>query len=345
MVDITPTRFFPLVLVCLLLLAPTSAFAQDDTMSFGVDDVDAEEGEEAPADDGSMTFGTDEAAQGADAQDGANGTFSLGVVMIPSDALSSQERVELQGKILEAAGVAPNYQARNGESILSALDDAGMESCITEPLCLASTGEEASVDRILMGRLRSTPGGLSLTIDLFDVNNKLFVKYASASNLGGMSDVLESVDPTVKEVFGIRVERKGPDYAEEASSGTVQRVLAYSTAGIAVAALAGGIYFGMDASDLEQGVLDKKNSAGQFTISQIEADRQMRDAQDSALTANILYGASAGMAVISGILFFVDSGSDVATPDERRRAGLLEKIDITPQVGLGRVGMSAGFDF
>lgn len=339
MADITSTRLFPLVLACLLLLAPTSAFAQGDSMDFGVDEVDEEFD-----DDDTMDFGSGEAEMGEDLRASSGQSFRLGVVMIPSDALSSQERSELQGKLRDAAGAVKNYEPSDGSAILNRLDEEGMDTCITEPLCLAGAGEDAGVDRILMGRVKSTPGGLVLTVDLFDVTNKLFVEYASASGVSGYSGVVDSVDSTVKEVFGIRVMREGPSYGDEASSGTVQRVLAYSTAGIAVAALAGGIYFGLDASSLEDEVLDAKTDGG-FTISQVEATRKIRDAEDSALTANIMYGASAGMAVISVLLFVVDSGSDVAEPDTRRRAGVLEHLDITPQVGLGRVGMSAGFNF
>jgi len=340
MADITSTRFFPFIAVCFLLLAPTSALAQDDSMDFGVEDVDEEYD-----DDGSMDFGTDEVEMGEDLRDSTGQSYRLGVVMIPSDALSAPQRSEMQNQLRAAAGAAKSYEPSDGGAILNELEDAGMDNCITEPLCLASAGEAAGVDRILMGRVKSTPGGLVLTVDLFDVTNKLFVEYASTSGLSGYSAVLESVDPTVKSVFGIRVMRAAPNYGDEASSGTVQRVLAYSTAGVAVAALAGGIYFGLDASSLEDEVLNAKKD-GVFTISQVEATRKIRDAEDSALTANILYGASAGMAVISVILFVVDSGSDVAEPsDRRRRAGLLQNIDLTPQVGLDRVGMSAGFDF
>ncbi|AWV87853.1 hypothetical protein [Bradymonas sediminis] len=309
-------------------------------MDFGVEEV-----EEEFDDDEAMDFGAGEV--GEDLRAGNGQSFRLGVVMIPSDAMSSQERSELQGKMRESAGAAKNYEPLDGSEILNRLDEEGMESCITEPLCLAGAGEDAGVDRILMGRLRSTPAGLVLTVDLFDVTNKLFVEYATASGVSGYSAVVDSVDKTVKDVFGIRVERAAPNYADEASTGTVQRVMAYSTAGIAVVALAGGIYFGMDAASLEDEVLAAKVDGG-FTISQVSATRKIRDAEDSALTANILYGASAGMAVVSAILFIVEPGSDVAEPDDRRRrrrAGLLEKIDFTPQVGLGRVGMSAGFEF
>jgi hypothetical protein len=347
MADTTSARLLPLLLASLFILVPSSAFAQDGTMTFGVEDVkeSSDEAAEEPADDGTMSFGTQDVLNQQNAQDSADQSYTVGVVMIPSDQLGNEQRIELQNEMQAAVGFAPNYQAQNGEAVLRALENAGMATCITEPLCLASAGREAGVERILMGRLKSTPTGLSYTIDLFDVSNKLFVKYTAVNRLSNYDAVLESVEPAMKDIFNIRVARKGPNYGEEASSGTVQKVLAYTAAGLSVAALAGGIYFGLDASSIEDGILEKKNESGGFTISQVEADRQMRAAQDSALTANIMYGAAAGLAVVSGILFYVESGSDVATPDQRRRAGLLDAIEITPQVGFGRVGLGAGFDF
>src|SRR5690554_3174192 len=80
MADITSTRIHLLVLVCLLMLAPASAIAQDDVMDFGVEEV-----EEEFDDDETMDFGPGEV--GEDLRAGNGQSFRLGVVMIPSDAL------------------------------------------------------------------------------------------------------------------------------------------------------------------------------------------------------------------------------------------------------------------
>lgn len=344
MADISLRALFPLLLVGLLVGAPAAGFAQDDVMDFGGDDGaewDEEEGMDFGGDDGGMDFGQDEVV----AQDDARQNYTVAVVVIPSDALDSAQRRELQAKLQGALKLKPNYEAQNSEAVLNALDANGMDTCVSEPLCLASAGVDGGVDRILMGRVRNTPAGLAFNVDLFDVENKLFVQYTSVNRLANFDAVLESVEPAMKNIFNIRVTREQPNYGDETSSGTVQRVIAYSAAGLAVAALAGGIYFGLDASSIEDDLMAKKNASGGFDLSQVEADRRMRDAQGSALTANILYGASAGLAIVSGILFYVQSGSDVSSGDPRRRAGILETLEIAPQVGRGTVGMGAGFSF
>ncbi len=357
MSDMTPSRLltFFLTSLCLLVALPSAAFAQD-TMSFGVDDVkkddqnDTQDKQDSQDDQGggTMTFGADE-VQNGDQQKNNSGpkSYTLAVVVIPSDAMSREQRIQLQKRMTKAVALDKHYKPQDGAALLNGLQTAGMASCITEPLCLAGVGQDAGVQRILMGRLEQTSRGLDFNIDLFDVHDKLFVKYTSAKRLANFDAVLNSVEPSMKDIFDIRVKRKGPNYGTQASSGTVQKVLAYTSAGLSVVALGAGIYFGTQASSGEDNIVGKKNSDGQFTITQAEADRMVRDVQSDALTANVLYGASAGLAVISGILFYVHSGSDVAAPDtrRRRRASVLDNLQITPQVGLGKVGVGATLSF
>lgn len=345
----TPTRprIFLLASFLLMLLLPSAAFAQG-TMDFGVEDVEEEEGEgqDAAGDEsGTMTFGAEEVQEDSGDTEIA-GTYSVAVVAIPSEAIDRDQRIELQQKMLEAVSLDPNYQAQDGAPVLNGLEANGIASCVTEPLCLAGVGQDAGVERILLGRVEQKARGLSLNIDLFDVTDKLFVKYTSVDRLGNFESVLDSVEPAMKDIFDIRIERKGPDYGEEGDTGTVQRVLAWTAAGLSVASLGAGIYFGTEASSGEDDIIGMKDANGQFTVSQREAQQMVRDVEGDATTANILYGASAGLAVVSGILFYVESGSDVAAPDNgRRRAGLLDRVDIQPSIGIGNVGLGASFTF
>ncbi len=345
----TPSRPLMFLLTCFLvaLLMPSAGLAQG-TMDFGVEDVEEEDGEGQEGgdtgDDGEMTFGADEVQE--DPQDtGAADTYTVAVVALPSDAIDRSQRIELQQKMLDAVSLDPNYSAQDGASVLNGLEENGM-SCVTEPLCLSSVGQEAGVDRILIGRVEDKARGLSLNIDLFDVSDKLFVKYTSVDRLANFDSVIDSVEPGMKDIFDIRVERKGPNYGEETDTGTVQKVLAWTAAGLSVASLGTGIYFGSEASSGEEEILGMKDGNGQFTINQRQAQQMVRDVEGDALTANVLYGASAGLAVISGILFYVEGGSDVADPnDRRRRAGLLDRVDVQPTFGLGNVGLGATFSF
>jgi hypothetical protein len=345
MADKMPSRPLNILLssLFLLLILPSAALAQG-TMTFGEEEVEEETEEETDdGSDGTMSFGEEEVDQepmgSADET-----TYTLAVVAVPADNLNSDQRLELQQKMRQAVSLDPNYAAQDGAPVLSGLEAAGIGSCVTEPLCLSGVGQDAGVERILLGRVEETARGMTLNIDLFDVTDKLFVKYTSKTRLGNFDDVLNAVEPAMKDIFDIRIEREGPNYGEEGDTGTVQTVLAYSAAGLAVASLGAGIYFGMEASDGEDAILGRKNADGQFEITQAEAQQMVRDVEDDALTANVLYGASAGLAVISGILFYVESGSDVAAQDGRR-AGILERIDVQPKVGFGEFGLGATFSF
>ncbi|QDG51021.1 hypothetical protein FIV42_09840 [Persicimonas caeni] len=348
MADMTPSRprIFLLASFLVMLLIPSATFAQG-SMDFGVEEVEEEESEGqdgAAEDDGTMTFGAEEVQE--EPQDtAATDSYTVAVVAIPSEAIDRDQRIELQQKMLDAVSLDPNYRAQDGAPVLNGLEANGIASCVTEPLCLSGVGQDAGVDRILIGRVEQKARGLSLNVDLFDVNDKLFVKYTSVDRLGNFDSVLDSVEPAMKDIFDIRVERKGPNYGEEGDSGTVQKILAWTAAGLSVASLGAGIYFGMEASDGEDAIIGSKNAGGQFTISQAEAQQMLRDVEGDALTANVLYGASAGLAVISGILFYVESGSDVAAPEGRRRAGLLDRVDIQPSFGVDNVGLGASFKF
>lgn len=313
-------------------------------MSFGEEEVEEEE-ETDDTDDGTMSFGEEEVEQQTGNAAADDTSYTLAVVAVPTDAVSREQRIELQEKMRQAVSLDPAYQAEDGAQVLNGLEQAGLGSCITEPLCLSGVGQDAGVERILLGRVEETARGLTLNIDLFDVTDKLFVKYTSKARLGNFDAVIDAVEPAMKDIFDIRIERTGPNYGDETDSGTVQKVLAYSAAGLAVASLGAGIYFGMEASDGEDAILARKNDNGQFQITQKQAQQMLRDVEDDALTANVLYGASAGLAVLSGILFYVESGSDVAAPGGRRRAGILERIDVQPKVGFGEVGLGATFSF
>ncbi len=323
-------------------LSTSQAFAQD-SMDFGVDEV--EEDEEAADDDGTMSFGADEVGD-EDAAAVADDTYSLAVLVLPSPEIDRNERIEIQDKMREAVALDPNYQAQDGAAMLNGLEEMGVNECVTETLCLAGVGQNVGVDRVLLGTVKKDGGSLTFNVDLFDVEEKLFVKYTTKRNLSGYSALEGAVEPAMKDIFDIRVDRDGPNYGDETDGGTVQTVLAYSTAALAVGSLATGIYFGMDASSQEDDILANKDEEGQFTISQVEAERMRRDAESSALTANVLYGTAAGMAIISGVLFYVDGGSDVAEPsDRRRRSSLFDAIELRPSVGAGKVGFGASIDF
>lgn len=335
-----------------LVASPTPATA--DEMQFDVDDVeeddDGDDGDEEGEDDQEqadeededvMDFGSEEAGEETGEEtDGAEDTWTVAVVAIPSDELDDSERRELEEAMLEGVELDPEYEAREGDEVLDELEEAGLSSCVTEPLCLADVGREAGVDRLLLGSVDEGDEMLTLNIDLFDVEEKLFAKYAEAERLIDFDDVLDEVEPTMKDIFDMRVGRDGPNYGSEADSSTVQKTLAYTAAGAAVASLGTGIYFGMDASSKEDDLRSEADQNDELT--QSAAYDMQQEAENSALTANILYGSAAALGVVSGILFYVEGGTDVGESNRRADRGA---VDLKPSFGFGRVGLDAAIRF
>ena len=237
------------------------------------------------------------------------------------------------------------FEQTRPDAVLQGLDSRGVATCVTEPLCLGTVGEEAGVERILMGRVKETAAGYQLDVDLFDVQDRLFVKYSSQTGLGNFNQVLEAVTPAYQDVFDIRVEREGLNYGDGTDTGKVQKILAFSSAGLAVASLSAGIAFGIQAKNLEDEALaNETDDTGNFTnYTQVQALEDVRAARGKAQTANIFYGVAGGLAVVSGVLFLVQSGSDVAEGEQR--ANKKKGLQLAPTVGQGRVGMGARFEF
>jgi len=332
--------------LCLVVASP--AVAQDDgTMTFGeeeAEEVDDDEGDSSSSEgggeeDGTMTFGEEESDETLQKED----VPLIGYVAVPSDSLDDSQRQELQGKLTEALRDIPDIELEMGPGVLNALQERTVATCVTEPLCLGSVGEKAGVDQLLLAMVDEGPRGMELEINLFNVQDRLFMQSETVKRLGNFNQVLDEVPSTVREVFGIRKERTEEEYAEQNRS-LAQTVTAVGCGVLSGGALVGGILFGQQAADIESN-LNRDLSEGNsevHSIDQTEAQSRYEDAQGKAATANIFYGLSGAFAVASTVLFIIEPGGDVA---DDRRANLLERIDVSPNFGKSGAGVSASFEF
>jgi hypothetical protein len=345
---------FLLAIFASALLFPSAALAQDE-MTFGEEEESTESedsgdsmdfgGGDEGGEGGEMTFGGEEGSEGTEAAPTAN--YTVAVIAVPTPAISGDQRRKLQNEMQAAMEMTQGFDMMGADAVLQGLDSRGVATCITEPLCLGTVGSEAGVERILMGRVKETANGYSLDVDLFDVQDRLFVKYSTQSNLGNFNKVLEAVTPAYQDVFDIRVEREGPNYGDGADKGKIQTILAFTSAGLAVASLGAGIAFGSQAASLEDEILaNETDDEGRYVdYSQEQAIADVREAQSKAQTANIFYGVAGGLAVISGVLFIVQSGSDVAEGEQRADTKDKPKLRLSPTVGQGSMGMGARINF
>jgi hypothetical protein len=320
------SRWLPhLALRCCLLagfaLLSLPAYAQDDeeNMEFGVDEV-------APVDETA-----EETPQEVD-------KGLTAVVAPPVPSMSSDERAELQEALQEAVKVVKNLETTGPSKVNAGLAERDAESCIKETLCLSSVGRDAGVGRILIGRINKTDSGYRLDLEYFDVTDKLFMRYKTVDELGSFSAAIKAVEPAMKELFDVR-EFGGPKVVDTEDTGIVQTVFAYTTAGLALACLGGGIVYGMDASAQEKEVTDNPSS-----FSQRSAQLKLNEASNTATTANIFYALGVAFGLTSVLLFTIDFGSDVDESEEEVffRPGNLQ---LAPAVAADGFGVGASFSF
>ena len=327
-------------LLLLLALSPTLAFAQDDEgMSF--DEEEAAEG---------YTFDEAEAKEGAaQAQrESADNDTVLAVVAVNSPALTSEQRNELQDAMRSALSLVSGYTIEGAGAVLGGLDAAADPlECSREAICLSNVGLEANVGRILVGRVTKTGETFKFDIDLFDTNEKLFLKFKTYENLSSVDDAIANVEPAVRSIFEIRTREGGREIETSNNRGIIQPIFAYTSAGLAALCIGGGIYFGLQAADERDAIIDSpKDPSGDYTtLTQRQARDQLTEAENTATTANVFYGLGAGLAIISAVLFVVDFGGDVASEEELNQRGSLSGFSIAPTVTTQGLGVGTGFRF
>lgn len=348
------SRLLATLLATALAIAPTHAFAQgfdfgeeeaapieekegDDGggMEFGSDDSASEGG-----DDG-MTFGADEVAEDKTVA----GTPSVAVVAVPGPDMDPDRRADVQEEMMDVLADIPGYEYRGPETVLPGLEERGFDDCVREPICLGSVGTAAGVDRILLARVKpGSGGGLTLTVDLFEVKDKLTLKYAERERLSSTGDIVDNLKPALYEVFEVRI-RDGDNFAGPEDDSLIQPIIAYSTAVLAVGSLVGGIVFGLKASSGEDELNGFQTSDGTYSITQEEADKRLRDVQSNATTANIFYGLAVGLAAVSGLFFYLDIGSDVGADEKSADNSMIQDLHIAPAASEDGFGFAAGFRF
>jgi len=173
--------------------------------------------------------------------------------------------------MLEFAKSVPKILVAGPETVLPGLQGRDLASCVTDPICLGSVGDEAQVDRILLTRVKSGPDGLQLDTDYFEVQDRLFIRYDSKKGLSGTSDLVEAVVPSMKIVLDIRDGSSKQTYVGKEDSSMVQSIVAYGAAGLAAACLGAGIYYGMDASSQVDDFEAAKRADGTYPFTQKKA--------------------------------------------------------------------------
>lgn len=331
-----------------MALTPSMVFAQG--FEFGEEEVESGpeeggEGEEAPEVDTQDPAGlefSEEDAQKTTYSDTAE--KQVAVVALPGEHMDADRRSKVQAEMERVTGGISAITMVSGSAVLGALEAAGGEACVQEPLCLADAGEQAGAERILVARVVEKEDGFELKVDYFDVDDKLFIRYDNTPGLGGTPAIVKAVEPALNKIFDVRSLQAGQEYTGDEDSGVVRSVIAYGTAGLAVGALVGGIVFGINAKNIEKEVEGSPKNGDVYRYTQVEARDAIRPAESKATTANVFYGLAVGLAGVSALFFLIGSGSDVAEDQEQASRGIRD-LQVAPTVSSHGLGLGAGFRF
>ncbi len=330
-----------------IAMMPSVTFAQG--FEFGEDEPEEKSGGE----DGEPEVDTQDPAGLEFTEDDAKKTTysdtaekQVAVVAVGGEQMDADRRQKVQAELERVAGTISAITVLGGSSVLGALESAGGDACVQEPLCLADVGEQANVERILVARVTEGSRGLELKIDYFDVDDKLFLRYENTPGLGGTGAIVSAIQPALYKIFDVREFGKRGDLQGEEDSSVVQSVIAYGTAGLAVGSLVAGIIFGSKAKSIEKEVTASPKNGEIYRYTQVEAREAIRPAESKATTANVFYGLAVGLAGVSALFFIIRGGSDVGA-DEKPQAskGAIRDLQIAPAVTADGFGLGAGFRF
>lgn len=324
------------------------AQAQDDAMDFGTpeggDATGAEgtgEGEEA------MEFSTEDVESAL-----PQGGFKVTAVILRTDpSIDAQDVVSMTDALMLELDKLKGYQVLPNQDLqdrFATMGDEGALDCAFNPICLGRVGQEAGLQKMLVGRVSGGPGDWTINLDLVNVEDSAIEDYTSRTVKGDLDDLREVFQPSVRKLFNIRQNTGKPKVeAPPPEIGPVQKTLAWTTLGTSALCLGLGVWFGLDASSIQSELEDgeRVTVGGQnvYRISPQAANARFGEAEDSALFSNIFYGIGLASGVTSALLFFITPGSDIATEEELNSG--LPDLRLTPMVGADGGGVSAGFSW
>ncbi len=340
-----------------LALMPAVTMAQADDEEPAGDDFGGEELGDDGAGGDTMDFGAggddslDFSLEEAETALPSNGLKVTGLVLRAEpdvDQALTEHLTETLITEIEAVGL---YQVQAPGALqdrFAQLGEQGTLDCVYNPICLSRIGEELGLERLVIGRLTGTGGNYTLSIDLINVEEGTVEDYTNRTVKGGRGELDETVGTSVRRLFNVRVGRKAPVEVKPAEAGPIQTGLAWTTLGVGVIAIGAGVFFGLDASsiqsELEDGNRTVANGRNVYSLSQVEAQSRLEDAESSALLANIFYGVGIAAGVTSALLFFITPGSDIATEAELAGDGVRD-FRLVPILTDTSAGVGAGFSF
>ena len=306
-------------------------FAQSDDWEDGDDWED--EAEEEDWDDGDVidTSDFDIEGDGSDVIDtSVSLPFATGLI-VTNNILDPRVADELSFQLVDELGTIPVVEAVPNDELRDEFEVMGTElagECAFDPVCLGRVGWDIGLDQVVVGRAApSRDGLLSFTLDLVDLESRSVLRYRSVEVEDSVPALSAALTTQLPLLFEIR-ETNDDIITGPTGPSTGQVVAAWSSLGLGVAALGVGVFFGLEASSLEDDVVNGAlRDENVYAMTQVEARAQLDDAEDKALLSNIFLGTGVALIGVSVLLFLITPGSDI---DEN--AELEARFDL-PSVG------------
>lgn len=233
------------------------------------------------------------------------------VLRIQASAGADIERADAIERVLRAKIDALGVIENAGTPALGVSDLALAVGCLGETQeCHRAIAEQLEVDALILADLASTGGEHVLTVRLFDARSgETTTRSTTATGLKAEVRLLESVEPLVRELFGLPPAPSPEDAATDGEATDRSRSpWSFVAAGAGLGAIVAGTVLGLKAKEKE----DAYAALLPRSASDVdEAHRLLDEARKNALFANVLFAAGGALVVTGVVLFFVlDRKSD-----------------------------------
>ncbi|MBN1946315.1 MAG: hypothetical protein JW797_11615 [Bradymonadales bacterium] len=276
--------------------------------------------------------------------------FTTGFI-IPNELLDSNTADRLSQVLMERLGAIPQITAVPYTALSQEFEVMGGElalECAFDPVCLGRLGDEVGVDQIVIGRVSPArqSSTIGFTMDLVDVPTRSVLRYRFVEADNSFSTLSSEITRQLPYLFAIEQERGPSTVTGPTGPGTIQVVASWATLALGVASLGVGIYYGLDASSIEDEVRSSDLREGSiYVMTQREARERLDEAEDSALLANIFLGSGVALLGVSALLFLITPGSDIDVEAESVSSALQPDIHLTPAVWGEGWGLFGQFEF
>lgn len=271
-------------------------------------------------------------------------------LIIPGEAIDSATAEFLSDVLLDVlettgeAAVIDNFDLRDEFDIMGA--ELAME-CALDPVCLGRVSYDIGLDRVVIGRASTTreASDVVLTLDLIDTESRSVLRYRSVQVENNRDDLADEVERQVPYLYDIRA-TDGDRPLGPTGPSTFQVVASWTSLGLGVTSLGLCIYFGLDASSLEDEVIGGDlRGEDIYEMSQVDAQAKIDEASDSAILSNVFLGTGLALVGVSVLLFLITPGSDIDSEAEGLGRNGDWLPDLTPTVSDNGFGIRGSFRF